>query len=73
MEALPGLFVEHDDDLVGTCLSNPTEINPDSKAMDENTAVELAKQILDAREKPASEANASKYLPKNAIIAIKMQ
>ena len=59
LEALPGLFVEHDDDLVGTCLPNPTEINPNSKPMDENTALEMAKQILDAREKPSDQTSSN--------------
>ena len=59
LEALPGLFVEHDDDLVGTCLPNPTEINPNSKPMDENTALEMAKKILDAREKPSDQTSSN--------------
>merc|ERR1712066_362003 len=40
VEAIPGLFVEHDDDLVGTCLPTPTVLNPNSKPIDENTAIE---------------------------------
>ena len=60
VEAIPGLFVEHDDDLVGTCLPTPTVLNPNSKPIDENTAIEKAKQILDAREKSSENQGSDK-------------
>ncbi len=57
LESIPGLFVEHDDDQVGCCLSEPTKLNPNAKPMDEALAVEKVKQILDDREKKSSEPN----------------
>ncbi len=38
LETVPGLFVEHDDDTVGPCLERPTEHNPNSGPMDEESA-----------------------------------
>lgn len=49
LESLPGLYVEHDDDTVGVCLPNPTIINPNSKPIDEATALERVKEILDKK------------------------
>lgn len=49
LESLPGLFIEHDDDTVGVCLPNPTVINPNSKPIDEATALERVKEILDKK------------------------
>ena len=43
--------MEHDDDYVGTCCPTPTPINPNSKPMDEATAMAKVKEILDASEK----------------------
>ena len=51
LESIPGLFVEHDDDNVGSCCEAPTPYNPNSKPMDEAAAMEKVKEILDAREK----------------------
>ena len=60
LESMPGVYVEHDDDLVGTCLPNPTVINPNSKPIDENSALEKAKEILDAREKSSESQGSDK-------------
>ena len=51
LESLPGLFVEHDDDFVGTCLPKGTVLDPNAKPLDEETALKKVKEILDAREK----------------------
>ena len=60
LESIPGVYVEHDDELVGTCLPNPTVINPNSKPIDEDTALERAKEILDAREKSSESQGSDK-------------
>ena len=39
IDALPGLYVEHDDDFVGNCLPQPTPFNPTAVPLDEATAL----------------------------------
>ena len=43
-DSLPGLYVEHDDDLVGDCLPQPTPFNPNAAPLDEATALIRVKQ-----------------------------
>lgn len=40
LESLPGVFVEHDDDFVGSCLTEPTPFNPNAGPLDEASALE---------------------------------
>ena len=42
---MPGLFVEHDDDFVGTCFDSPTPHSGHEGPMDEDRALKLA-QVL---------------------------
>ena len=44
-DSLPGLYVEHDDDLVGDCLPQPTPFNPNATPLDEATALIRVKTI----------------------------
>merc|ERR1712059_107453 len=48
-DSLPGVFVEHDDDLVGECREEPTPWQPDSGPLDEETATVRAREIIAAR------------------------
>lgn len=59
LESLPGLFVEHDDDFVGACCPQPTTSNPNSRPLDEATALEKAREMLNARGKSSDEKSGS--------------
>ena len=54
IDSLPGLYVEHDDDSIGSCLPQPTPYNPNAGPLDETTALIRVKEILDARDKGKS-------------------
>ena len=45
-ESIPGIFVEHDDDQIGSCLDEPTPWNPEAGPLTEAEALERAKDIL---------------------------
>ena len=60
LESLPGIFVEHDDDFAGSCLSQPTPFNPNSAPLDEAAALERVKQILDGREQSEEKSSSDK-------------
>jgi bromodomain adjacent to zinc finger domain protein 1A len=44
LESLPGVFVEHDDDFVGSCLPEPTPFSPNAGPLDEATALEKVRK-----------------------------
>ena len=60
LQSLPGIFVEHDDDTVGTCLPTPTPYCPNAGPLDEAAALEKVKQILDAKENEAEKSSSDK-------------
>jgi hypothetical protein len=60
LESLPGIFVEHDDDFVASCLPQPTPFNPNSAPLDEASALERVKQILDGREQIDEKSSSDK-------------
>ena len=60
LQSLPGIFVEHDDDTVGTCLPTPTPYCPNAGPLDEAAALEMVKQILDAKENEAEKSSSDK-------------
>jgi hypothetical protein len=60
------LFVEHNDDEVGECMSSPTKLDPNAKPMDEALAIEKVKEILDAREKEATSASGGETSANNS-------
>lgn len=39
LESLPGVYVEHDDDFIGSCLPEPTPYNPSAGPLDEESAL----------------------------------
>merc|ERR1719187_2629 len=45
-DAIPGIFVEHDDDLVGDCLDEPTPFDPTAGPIDEETATKRARILM---------------------------
>ena len=49
VDALPGLFVEHDDDFVGPCLDSPTPMDANAGPMDEDAAVKKVRQMMDSK------------------------
>ena len=60
LESLPGIFVEHDDDHVGPCLSDPTPFNPNAGPLDEAAALEKVKKILDGKEHSEEKSSSDK-------------
>ena len=60
LESLPGIFVEHEDDFVGSCLPQPTPFNPNSAPLDEAAALERVKKILDGREASDEKSSSDK-------------
>lgn len=40
LNTLPGIYVEHDDDNVGSCMASPTPHNPNSAPIDEDKALQ---------------------------------
>ena len=39
VDSIPGLYIEHDDEFVGDCFSQPTPVNPNAGPLDEATAL----------------------------------
>ena len=60
LESLPGIFVEHDDDHVGSCLPDPTPFNPNAGPLDEAAALEKVKKILDGKENSEEKSSSDK-------------
>jgi len=60
LQTLPGIFVEHDDDNVGSCLASPTPYCPNVAPLDEAAALEKVKKILDAKENEAEKSSSDK-------------
>ena len=59
LESLPGLFVEHDDELVGPCMDTPTPYEGSTGPMDEETATKRVQEILNSRGKSPDEKSSS--------------
>eukprot|EP00096_Caligus_rogercresseyi_P009103 TRINITY_DN3029_c0_g1_i3.p1 TRINITY_DN3029_c0_g1~~TRINITY_DN3029_c0_g1_i3.p1 ORF type:complete len:1517 (+),score=584.82 TRINITY_DN3029_c0_g1_i3:77-4552(+) len=57
MNTLPGIFVEDDDENVGTCLPEATPFIPNAEPLSEVKALEQAREILNAREKQQHQAS----------------
>lgn len=57
---VPGVFVEHDDDTVGPCMSVPTPYSEIAGPMDEETAIKKVQEIMDAKEKTEEKSSSDK-------------
>ena len=53
-DSIPGIFVEHDDDLIGSCRDGPTPWNPDLSVtpLTEEQAIMKAREMMEVRMNP---------------------
>ena len=59
IDTIPGLFVEHDDDLVGPCLDKPTPVDKNSGPLDEESAMKRVREIMNGKGKSSGDEKAS--------------
>jgi bromodomain adjacent to zinc finger domain protein 1A len=61
IDTVPGLFVEHEDDAVGTCLSSPTPYNPNGSTgpLDEDTALQKVREMMMSKGSKSPDEKAS--------------